>query len=71
MEKTGYIFLGISAAVWFIIWFGAVFVGLISLSPLGLLWLLPVAGFGLLFLKALMDRLDSEEDDYYSKQVDK
>jgi len=70
MEKTAYLLLIISAIVWLSIWSIALFIGVIALSPIGLLWLLPLLGFGLLFIKALQDRLNNPEDDYYSKHVD-
>ena len=70
MEKTAYIILAISAAVWVAIWLIALLVGVIALTPIGLLWLLPLVGFGLLFFKALQDRLNNPEDDYYSKHID-
>ncbi|MFP4546914.1 MAG: hypothetical protein ACLFQM_02195 [Fidelibacterota bacterium] len=67
MEKAGYVLLGIIAVMWFV----AIFTGLIVAMPYGLIGLIIIVGFGLLFIKVLKERLESKEDDYYSKNVDK
>ena len=67
MEKTAYIILVVVAALWII----ALLVGMIAAFPFGIIGLLAIVGFGLLFIKALADRLGNKEDDYYSKNVDK
>ncbi len=71
MKKIGFVLLGISAAVYITFWLGMMLFGMFTFFPFGLLGLIPLTGIGLLFLKVIMDRLDSEEDDYYSKNVDK
>ena len=67
MEKTGYVLLGIIAVMWFL----AIFTGLIVAMPYGLVGLIVIVGFGLLFIKVLKERLASQEDDYYSKNIEK
>lgn len=67
MEKAGYILLGIIA----VLWFGAILAGIIVAFPAGLIGLIAIIGIGLLFAKVLKERLESKEDDYYSKNVDK
>ncbi len=67
MEKTAYIILGTVAAIWLI----AMVIGMIAAFPYGLFGLLVMTGFGLLFIKALTDRLGNEEDNYYSRNVEK
>lgn len=67
IEKIAYGILATVAGFWFL----AVLVGMIAALPYGLLGLVAITGFGLLFIKALMDRLANEEDDYYSKNIDK
>lgn len=67
IEKIAYIILATVAGLWLL----ALLVGMIAAFPYGLLGLVVVSGFGLLFIKALVDRLTSEEDDYYSKNIDK
>ncbi|HDN58750.1 MAG TPA: hypothetical protein ENF20_02200 [Candidatus Marinimicrobia bacterium] len=47
----------------------AMLAGLIALLPYGLPALVLITGFGLLFTKALKERLQSKEDNYYSKNV--
>lgn len=42
---------------------------LITAYPWGLIGLLPIVGFGILFMKVVQDRLNNEEDDYYSKNI--
>jgi hypothetical protein len=67
MEKTGYILLAIVAFCWLI----AMLVGMIAAFPLGIIGLIAIVGFGILFIKVLSERLSSKEDDYYSKNVEK
>ena len=45
--------------------------GMIAAFPLGILGLLVLVAFGLLFAKVLRERMASEEDDYYSKTIEK
>lgn len=67
LETTGYILLGILAVVWI----GAILFGLIAAFPFGLLGLMGLVGVGLLLIKVIKERLNSEEDDYYSRNVEK
>ena len=46
-----------------------VIIGLVDALPEGVVGLLFIAGFAVLFIKVLKDRLTSEEDDYYSRNV--
>ena len=67
MEKTAYIILLIVALVWLL----AMVVGMIAAFPLGLIGLVVIVGLGLLFIKALKERLSSSKVDRYSKEVEK
>jgi len=67
MENAGYILLGILAVVWIF----AVIIGSIAAFPAGLVGLIMIIGFGLLFIKVVQDRLKNKEDDYYQKNVEK
>jgi hypothetical protein len=66
-EKTGYSILGTLALLWVI----AILWGAIAALPYGLLGLLGFVGIGALMIKVLRERLNSKEDDYYSKNVDR
>ena len=67
MEYLGYILLAIVAVVWFVV----VLIGIVAAFPYGLIGFVALGGIGLLFAKVVKDRLESEEDDYYSKNVEK
>lgn len=67
IEYVGYILLGLVAICWFVF----VIMGMIEALPYGIIGLVALIGFGLLFLKVLKDRLKNKEDNYYSKNVDK
>ena len=67
MEKVAYIIL---AAIAIVFLFGML-AGFIAAFPYGIIGLLIIIAFGLLFIKVLKDRLSSKEDDYYSKKVEK
>ena len=65
MEKTGYIILIIVTIVWIVAWI----VGMFENIWLGIIGLVTIVGLGLLFIKALTDRLASRKDDKYSRDV--
>ena len=67
MEKTGYIILIIVTIVWIVAWI----VGMFENIWLGIIGLVTIVGLGLLFIKALTDRLESKKDDRYSRDVEK
>ena len=67
MEKTAYIILIIVTIAWIIAWV----VGMFENVWLGIIGLVTIVGLGLLFIKALTDRLASKKDDRYSKNVEK
>jgi len=67
MEKTAYIILGIIAIGWAM----AVLFGLIVAFPVGLIGLAVIVAIGLLFIRVLLDRIGSDEDDYYERSVKK
>ena len=67
MEKTGYIILMIVTIAWIIAWI----VGMFENIWLGIIGLVTIVGLGLLFIKALTDRLASKKDDKYLKDVKK
>jgi hypothetical protein len=66
-EKIGYTLLGIVALAWIV----AIFIGMIVAFPFGLFGFVAIVGLGFLFIKVLKERLNSAEDDYYSKNVEK
>ncbi len=67
MEKVAYAILLVLAGLWLLAMIG----GMIAAFPLGILGLLVLVAFGLLFAKVLRERMASEEDDYYSKTIEK
>jgi hypothetical protein len=67
MEKAGYIILIIVAIVWII----AGIVGMSRNVWIGIIGLITLVGLGLLFIKALSDRMKSSKDDHYSRDIEK
>jgi len=67
VERTAYIILIIVAIGWLV----AMLVGMIAAFPIGLIGLVVIVGFGLLFVKVLKERLASSKEDRYSKDVEK
>jgi len=67
MEKTGYIILIIVTIAWIVAWI----VGMFQNIWLGVIGLVTIVGLGLLFIKALTDRLANKKDDKYSRNVKK
>ncbi len=67
MEKTAYVILVVAALAWVI----AMIVGLVAAFPVGLIGLILLLAFGLLFAKALRDRVEKSRDDRYSRDVEK
>lgn len=67
MEKMGYIILIIVTVAWIIAWI----VGMFENVWLGIIGLVTIIGLGLLFIKALTDRLASKKDDKYSRDIEK
>ncbi|MDD3655473.1 MAG: hypothetical protein PHI72_01730 [Atribacterota bacterium] len=67
MEKTGYIILIIVAIAWIVAWI----IGMFQNIWIGVIGLVMLIGLGLLFLKALRDRMKSYQDDRYFKDVEK
>ncbi len=65
MEKLGYVLIGSVVLLWAV----GMIVGLIAILPYGLVGLVALTGGGLLLVKVLKDRLTSEEDTYYDKNV--
>ena len=65
MEKTAYIILLILVAIWIIVWI----IGMFQNVWIGIAGLVVLVGFGLLFIKALIDRMKSSKNDKYSKDV--
>ena len=66
-EEWGYSLLAIIVIVYLL----ATIIGTIAVFPFGLLGLILLAGFGLLMVKVIKERLQNKEDDYYSKEIDK
>lgn len=50
-------------------WLVLLITDLIDVLPEGLIGLAVIAGFGLLLIKAIKDRLTNKEDNYYSKNI--
>ncbi len=67
MENIGYVLLGIVAVSWLV----AMLAGMIAAFPFGLIGMAGILGMGFLFAKVVKDRLANDEDDYYSKHVEK
>ena len=67
MERTAYILPAAVAAVWIIV----MVAGLVAAFPVGIIGLVVIFALGLLFIKALKERLASKEDDHYAKNVEK
>ena len=67
MEKAAYAILLVLAGLWLLAKIG----GMIAAFPFGILGLLVLVAIGLLFAKVLRERMASEEDDYYSKTIEK
>jgi peptidoglycan/LPS O-acetylase OafA/YrhL len=67
MEKLGLGLLVLLAAGWLV----AVVAGMIAALPYGIPGLVLLFAIGVLLVKVVRDRLGSEEDDYYSKNVEK
>ena len=65
MEKTGYIILIIVAIAWIVAWL----LGMFQSLWLGLIGLATLIGLGLLFLKALRDRIKEYKNDRYSRDI--
>lgn len=67
MEKIGYVILIIAALAWIIAWI----IGIFQNTWLGIIGLATLVGLGLLFIKALSDRMKSSKDDHYSRDVER
>jgi F0F1-type ATP synthase assembly protein I len=67
LERLGYFFLIIVLLVYIVL----MFKGLIEALPWGIIGFIAIAGFGLLFIKVVKDRISNKEDDYYDKNVKK
>lgn len=67
IENAVYVVLGTLAVAYLL----AIVAGLIAVWPWGVIGLIVLAAVGVLFVKALHDRLNNPEDDYYSRNVDK
>jgi len=65
LEKIGFSLLAIVFALYVIV----LLVGMVAAFPYGLIGLIAFIGVGLLFVQVVRDRLNNEEDDYYSKNV--
>jgi len=65
MEKTAYIVLVLVAIAWIIAWV----IGMFQNVWVGVIGLVTLSGFGLLFIKALTERIKSSKNDKYSKDV--
>jgi hypothetical protein len=66
VEKMGYAILLIAAVAWLVV----VVVDLVPVWPEGTVGLITLVGLGVLFAKALNDRVIAAKDDKYSKDVE-
>jgi apolipoprotein N-acyltransferase len=62
--------IGFTAAVGALFWAGAMIIGMITLFPYGLIGLIGLAALAIMVFVVIRDRINSKEDDYYSKNVD-
>ena len=67
MEKSAYIILFIVAVGWIIAWI----IGMLQNGWIGILGLVSLVGFGILFIKALSDRIKNSKSDKYSRDIEK
>ena len=67
LETLGYWLLGLVAVVWLV----SMIAGFVAAFPYGLIGLVLFAGFGLLLIKVLRERLRNKEDDHYADSVEK
>jgi F0F1-type ATP synthase assembly protein I len=65
LEKAGWGMLAIVG----LIYLGILVVAFIMTFPVGLIGLLVLGGFLLIFVHVLRERLGNKEDDYYAKNV--
>ncbi len=65
MEKTGYIILIIVTIAWIIAWL----LGMFQNTWIGLIGLTTLIGLGMLFIKALRDRIKEYKNDRYSRDI--
>lgn len=65
MERIAYLILSIIVILWLL----AIIFGLILAFPVGLIGLLLILAFGLLFIKVLKDRIKSKSEDEKYKDI--
>lgn len=70
LVKFAFALLIITAVFVVIGYVWAIFMGMISAFPFGLLGLIPLTGILILLFVVVRGQLTSKEDDYYSKNVD-
>ena len=67
LEVFGYVCLGIAGAAWLLV----MVTGLIGAFPFGFVGAVALFGIGALFAKVVRERRANEEDDYYSRNVER
>ena len=67
METLAYAILLVVAILWLI----GIIAGMVAAFPFGIIGLIVIFAFGLLFIKVLKQRIQSTEDDYYANNVEK
>lgn len=65
LKNLGWLLLLLAFAAYLV----GIVVALVMAFPLGLIGFMLIGGLGLLFLQALLDRLNNPEDAYYAKNV--
>lgn len=67
MKTMGFGLLALAALM-----YGVVLIAMLLVAlPVGIIGLTALAGVALLFIAVVRDRLNNEEDDYYSRNVQK
>jgi LPXTG-motif cell wall-anchored protein len=67
MEKTAYFILIMVTVAWIIAWV----IGMFQNIWIAIIGLAMLIGFGLLFIKALTDRIKNSKQDRYSRDIEK
>ena len=66
-ERVAYVLLALVALAWLAV----MLVGAVVAFPFGLVILVALLAVGLLLIKIVKERLESSEDDYYDKNVER
>ena len=67
MEKFAAVLFAFLAIIYLVF----IVIGMVSIWPFGIIGMVVLVGFVIIFGWIVKDRLNNKEDDYYSKNVDK